>query len=209
MLDLSVSYNRYKFLGREFLTWLLFGIENDPSMMALSGEFKGTLAVGNRIVFENNRNDRIEQVIIKGEDADLGEGMLALRKGALVSELSVVYTQGEHQWSFQLRGESLAPSRIVPASARCRRNVRRRRRGRFRPDGHAGTSGERHGRALCPVHRASYRKRMDDDGRPCHEGLDQKRKDLIFPTRTDRTFIYHLRMKKFVLIWTDHSSSEG
>ena len=114
MLDLSVSYNRYKFLGREFLTWLLFGMENDPSMVALSGEFKGILAVGNRIVFENNRNDRVEQVIIKGEDADLSEGMLALRKGALVSELSVVYTQGEHQWSFQLKGESLAPSGIVP-----------------------------------------------------------------------------------------------
>lgn len=29
MLDVSVSYNRYKFLGYEFLTWLWFAIEKD------------------------------------------------------------------------------------------------------------------------------------------------------------------------------------
>ena len=31
MLDIAVAYNRYKFLGNEFLTWLWFMIETDES----------------------------------------------------------------------------------------------------------------------------------------------------------------------------------
>ena len=33
MLDVSVSYNRYKFLGHEFLTWLWFLIEKDRKLL--------------------------------------------------------------------------------------------------------------------------------------------------------------------------------
>ena len=32
MLDLAVAYNRYRFLGDEFLTWLWYTIENDPDV---------------------------------------------------------------------------------------------------------------------------------------------------------------------------------
>ena len=30
MLDISIAYNRYKYLGHEFLTWLWFIMENEP-----------------------------------------------------------------------------------------------------------------------------------------------------------------------------------
>jgi len=33
MLDVSVAYNRYKFLGHEFLTWLWFMIETDKDTL--------------------------------------------------------------------------------------------------------------------------------------------------------------------------------
>ena len=31
MLDVAVAYNRFKFLGEEFLTWLWFVIDQDPA----------------------------------------------------------------------------------------------------------------------------------------------------------------------------------
>ena len=53
MLDVSVSYNRYKFLGDEFLTWLWHITERDHGAIKLSGVSHGMISVGNRIVLEN------------------------------------------------------------------------------------------------------------------------------------------------------------
>lgn len=107
MLDIAVSYNRYKFLGHEFLTWLWFVIERDQ------GEFKDqsntpfTLIIGNRIVCEHIVEDNtLETVTIKGDNAGLEEGLLALRKGAFVTELSLTLTQLELTWEFNLKGEN-------------------------------------------------------------------------------------------------------
>jgi hypothetical protein len=107
MLDVAAAYSRYQFLGEEFLTWLWFVIENnqhfindiDPDFVALE--------VGNRVVFENRRKESAERVTIKGDGASLEEGILALKKGALVTELNVVYKSAELTWQFTLKGESL------------------------------------------------------------------------------------------------------
>lgn len=40
MLDVSVSYDRYKFLGYEFLTWLWFLIEKDQLPWGLAQKQK-------------------------------------------------------------------------------------------------------------------------------------------------------------------------
>jgi len=42
----------------------------------------------------------VETVTIKGDDAGLEEGLLALRKGAVVSEINLAYKSGEQEWSF-------------------------------------------------------------------------------------------------------------
>ena len=55
MLDLVVAYNRYRFLGDEFLTWLWYTIENDPSVLKSADSDCQSLEVGNRIVFENRK----------------------------------------------------------------------------------------------------------------------------------------------------------
>ena len=34
MLDIAVAYNRYAFLGYEFLTWLWFVVEKEPGLPA-------------------------------------------------------------------------------------------------------------------------------------------------------------------------------
>lgn len=112
MLDVSVSYNRYKFLGHEFLTWLWFLMENNRPFLQTQVPELTSLEIGNRIVLENRFNEAIEIITIKGDDAGFEEAMLSLRKGAVVTELHLLYTTGEHQWQFTLKGESLNVSNM-------------------------------------------------------------------------------------------------
>jgi hypothetical protein len=107
MLDIAVAYRRYQFLGEEFLTWLWFIIETDQDLIKNFEKEFIALEVGNRIVFENRRKETAERITIKGDGASLEEGMVALKKGALVTELNLVYKSSELRWQFTLKGESL------------------------------------------------------------------------------------------------------
>ena len=107
MLDLSTAYNRYRFLGDEFLTWTWYLVETKPDVFRTADPDCTTLEIGNRVVLENRRSKSVERISIRGDEAGLEEGKLALKKGALVTELSLVFKTGEHQWSFSIKGESL------------------------------------------------------------------------------------------------------
>jgi hypothetical protein len=113
MLDVAVAYNRYKFLGEEFLTWLWYVIEKDQNLIKNFDKDFVALEVGNRIVFENRRKESDERVTIKGDEANLEEGALALKKGGLVTELNMVYRSGELKWQFTVKGESLNISSLI------------------------------------------------------------------------------------------------
>jgi hypothetical protein len=109
MLDISISYNKYKFLGKEFLTWLWFVIETGKLSSLESDTEPIFMEIGNRIVLEKHRqeSDRQETITIKGDDASLDEGIIALQKGAVVSELNLIYKHEEQTWQFTIKGESL------------------------------------------------------------------------------------------------------
>lgn len=107
MLDVSVSYNRYKFLGYEFLTWLWFAIEKDQDNIRKLEQEITSLEIGNRIVLENRKKDAVESITIKGDDAGLEEGILALKKGAGVTEINLSYKAGDQEWRFTIKAESL------------------------------------------------------------------------------------------------------
>ncbi|MBS3758328.1 MAG: hypothetical protein KGY61_06665 [Desulfobacterales bacterium] len=114
MLDVAVAYNRYKYLGNEFLTWLWFMMETDRSALEFPEAESTNLEIGNRIVLENNRHNRDETITIKGDGAGLEEGVIALKKGALVTEISLVVKAPESEWRFQLKGESLNITSLKP-----------------------------------------------------------------------------------------------
>ena len=107
MLDIAVAYNRYRFLGNEFLTWIWYTIENDEETIRRCDAEALSLDVGNRIVFEHRWANGMETVAIKGDAAGLEEGLLALSKGAMVIEINLIYKSGSLQWQFSLKGESL------------------------------------------------------------------------------------------------------
>lgn len=123
MLDVAVAYNRYKFIGEEFLTWLWFLIDTSQKRLkSIDNEIDG-LEIGNRIVLENRKKESVERITIKGDDAGLEEGILALKKGALVTELSLKYKSNNHEWKFSIKGESLnlssltTPTTALPETA--------------------------------------------------------------------------------------------
>jgi hypothetical protein len=107
MMDIAVAYNRYAFLGYEFLTWLWFLVETDPETLRAADAELAALEIGNRLVLENRLQEAVETITIRGDDAGLEEGRVALRKGALVSELSLFLKAGDNDWRFTLKGESL------------------------------------------------------------------------------------------------------
>lgn len=108
MLDIAVAYNRYRFLGNEFLTWLWFLMENDPTLIRQGDPELVALEVGNRMVLENRLANGLETVSIKGDAAGLEEALLALRKGAVITEMNFIYKSGALQWQFSLKGENLS-----------------------------------------------------------------------------------------------------
>jgi hypothetical protein len=102
MIDVSVSYRRYRFLGGEFLTWLWFRIEFGE---IFEGQDLGEdLQVGNKIVFEKVTTN--ENITIKGNETGFTEGKLALNKGAYVTEIALVFKMMEYEWKFIIKGES-------------------------------------------------------------------------------------------------------
>ncbi len=94
------------------MTWLWFIIENDPGVFRSVDPDCAALEIGNRIVLENRKTKSIERITIKGDDAGLEEGRVALRKGALVSEMVLVFKTGEYQWDFALKGETLSAANL-------------------------------------------------------------------------------------------------
>ena len=110
MLDIATAYNRYKFIGHEFLTWLWYLIETDGHRLGQSEPQAIALALGKRIVLENPSEDHSEKVTIKGDYANFEAGILPLRQGSLVTEISLEAKSAEMTWEFNLKGESLSVS---------------------------------------------------------------------------------------------------
>jgi hypothetical protein len=107
MLDIAVAYNNYTFLGNEFLTWIWFLVENDEKTIQQCGDDPIDLSVGNRMVLVNRWANGMESITIKGDAVGLEEGLLALSKGAHVTDINLVYKSGSLQWQFSIKGESL------------------------------------------------------------------------------------------------------
>ena len=107
MIDIAVAYNSYRFLGNEFLTWIWFITETDSGTISSCDDDPVELVVGNRMVLENRSANGVETITIKGDVAGLEEALLALQKGASVTDINLIYKSGSLQWQFSLKGESL------------------------------------------------------------------------------------------------------
>ncbi len=110
MLDIAAGYNKYKFLGNDFLTWVWYLSEKNINLKELlNSDFKTiTLEIGNSIVLENSLGDKSkEKISIKGDEAGLEEGKTALKKGGVVTSINLILNIDEQEYKFTIKGESL------------------------------------------------------------------------------------------------------
>lgn len=121
MLDIATAYNKYSFLGNEFLTWLWFMVETGQDItQAIESRDPVSLDIGNSLVLENSLGDNArEKTTIKGDQAGLEEGTTALKKGAKVTEMNLICKLGpEEEYHFTLKGDSFNITGLkTPAAA--------------------------------------------------------------------------------------------
>lgn len=108
MIDVTVSFKRYAFIGLEFLTWLWWATEEVPEEITKASGEPALLYVGNRIVLEKTQREDVERVTIKGDAAQMDEGILALKKGAQVRDVNLIMEIGESKWTFSLNAQTMA-----------------------------------------------------------------------------------------------------
>ncbi len=118
MLDIATAYNKYSFLGNEFLTWLWYLIETDQDITGMiSAKDPIRFDIGNSLVLENNLGDKSkERITIKGDQAGLEEGTTALKKGAWVTDINLLCKIGEDEFKFSIKGESFNLTGLKPPS---------------------------------------------------------------------------------------------
>ncbi len=112
MLDIAVAYNRFRFLGHEFLTWFFFAIDTHDKTLFFKFNDNIRIDIGNRIVLENRKESESETIVISGEKAGLEEAFVALSKGALITELNLIIKYENSKLQFNLKGESLSVSSV-------------------------------------------------------------------------------------------------
>jgi hypothetical protein len=109
MLDIATGYNKYKFLGNDYLTWIWFLIEKNKNISSIINSKDAVIfEVGNSLVLENRLGDKSkEKITIKGDQAGLEEGTTALKKGAFVTQINLICKINEDEYKFTIKGESL------------------------------------------------------------------------------------------------------
>lgn len=91
-----------RFLGREFLTWLLFRVEEDGGRLQV-GDDVVELALGDRVVMQEEGEKQARLTLFDEGDMrpELGAG---LRGGKLIDRARIAVTRGERRWELSLDG---------------------------------------------------------------------------------------------------------
>ena len=125
MLDIATGYNKYKFLGNDFLTWIWYLVENNINIKELiNSEYQSiVLEIGNSIVLENSLGDKLkEKISIKGDEAGLEEGKTALKKGGVVTNINLILSIDAEEYRFSIKGESINISGFKTPSFKSEKN---------------------------------------------------------------------------------------
>ncbi len=109
-----------RFLGREFLTWLVGRLEEGGGQIEVDGE-TAQLALGNRVVLEKGGDPGAQLSLVDEGDIrpELGVG---LRRGKLLDRARLSISRGERNWEVTLDGglltyDSLRCPKLGPRDA--------------------------------------------------------------------------------------------
>jgi len=100
--DLPGIIESKRFLGREFLTWLVFQAEEEGGRFELP---EGPIEVhlGDRLVLAGGQDEGARLTLVGAGDmrAEIGAG---LRRGKLVDRARLTFRRGERQWELTMDG---------------------------------------------------------------------------------------------------------
>jgi hypothetical protein len=113
MTDLVERIERNRFVGREFLLWLWFESETFETNLRPAGGSPVALWFETRMTLSFERD---ESVLKSAAPAASPEAKEALRQGKLPKEAKVRMTNGEHEFAWILRGDTLSFASVaIPA----------------------------------------------------------------------------------------------
>ncbi|HEY8516914.1 MAG TPA: hypothetical protein VIS07_15500 [Candidatus Binatia bacterium] len=100
--DFLAVVEKKRFLGREFLTWLLWRLEEEGGRFAIGGDVV-EIALGDRLVLQEQgeRNGKLTLVDEGDVRSELGAG---LRRGKLVDRARLSVTLQDRTWQLTLDG---------------------------------------------------------------------------------------------------------
>ena len=125
-LDIATAYNKYQFLGYEFLLWLWYASENEADVIS---RFAGVdhpieVTVGNSITIEIQGAGYPEKLTIKGEDAGFEEAFLAIDKGGSIVQTNLIFKINDQEFHFDFKGDDFSvrnlkcqPATTAPTAA--------------------------------------------------------------------------------------------
>ena len=95
-----------RFLGREFLTWLVHGIEEGGGPITRDADGI-EIQLGDRVTLAGTGADRSRMTVAGTGDlgAEIGAG---LRRGKLVDQARIAIVRGERRWELSLDGGTLS-----------------------------------------------------------------------------------------------------
>lgn len=123
-ISVSEQIKAEKWLGREFLQWLLFRTDESDSVYNVTtpgpadSGCRFVAAASGRVILEREREDGTRKVTVAGPGEAGREIRVALAEGFVPSAAAVVIEQEEREWSFVLRGDTFALSSFKPPKVR-------------------------------------------------------------------------------------------
>lgn len=103
--DFAAVVESKRFLGREFLTWLVYTIEEGGGRIERDGDAV-ELRLGDRVVLAGTGPDKPRLTVAGTGDlrAEIGAG---LRRGKLLDQAKLAIIRGERRWELSLDGGML------------------------------------------------------------------------------------------------------
>ena len=111
-MDTAVKFNEYKFLGKEFLTYLLYQSNSfsfPEKLRKADIDIKiDSVEIGDSVTIEGGVNGSKETVSIKGVDTGFEEALVAINKGGLIQQLKLKIVFDGVTAEFLLKSDELS-----------------------------------------------------------------------------------------------------
>lgn len=99
-------------LGQEFLTWLWFRSETQPTSFLDDTNNAFTLSMEQRIVVQGGEGENLETATVSGSLSELREARLGLKTGKKVTRALIRLEQDSLLWQCTLRAEDFSCSAL-------------------------------------------------------------------------------------------------